>query len=42
LENNEEEVEDVHTTGKNEHIFHTTYKRKNIGHGSSVEEGSPF
>jgi hypothetical protein len=42
LENDEEEVEDLHAMGKIEDILHATYERKTRGHGSSVEEGSPF
>jgi hypothetical protein len=42
LDNDEEEVEDLCATGKIEEILHTTYERKTRGHGSDVEEGSPF
>jgi hypothetical protein len=42
LENDEEEVEDLCVRGKIEEIFHSTYERKTRGHGSGVEEGSPF
>jgi hypothetical protein len=42
LDSDEEEVEDLHTTGHIEDILHATYERKTRGHGSDVEEGSPF
>jgi hypothetical protein len=42
LDNDEEEVEDLHATGKIEDILHATYERKTRGHGSNAEEGSPF
>ena len=37
LENDEEDVEDLHTTGKIEDILHATYERKNRGHGSDTK-----
>jgi hypothetical protein len=42
LDNDEEEVEDLHATENIEDIFHATYERKNRGHGSDDKEGSPF
>jgi hypothetical protein len=42
LENDEEEVEDLCATRQIEDILCATYDRKTRGHGSSVEEGSPF
>jgi hypothetical protein len=42
LDNNEEEVEDLHATGHIEDILHATCERKTIGHGYNAEEGSPF
>jgi hypothetical protein len=42
LDNDEEEVEDLHATGQIEDILCTTYERKTRGHGSDAEEGSPF
>ena len=42
LDNDEEEVEDLHATGNIEDILCATYERKIIGHGSNIEEGSPF
>jgi hypothetical protein len=38
LDNNEEEVEDIHATRNIEDILHTMYERKTIGHGSDAEE----
>jgi hypothetical protein len=42
LDSDEEEVEDIHVTGKIKEILHATYERKIRGQESSVEEGSPF
>jgi hypothetical protein len=42
LDIEEEEVEDLHTTGYIEDILHTTYEMKIRGHGSDAKEGSPF
>jgi CHASE2 domain-containing sensor protein len=42
LDNDEEEVEDLHTTRNIGDILHTTYERKTRGYGSNTEEGSPF
>jgi hypothetical protein len=42
LDNDEEEIEDLHAMGKIEDILCTTYERKTRGHGSNAEEGSPF
>ena len=42
LDSDEEEVEDLHATGKIEDILRTTYERKTRGLGSITEEGSPF
>jgi hypothetical protein len=42
LGNEEEEVEDLHATGHIEYILCATYERKKRGHGSDIEEGSPF
>jgi hypothetical protein len=42
LDNDEEEVEDLHAMGQIEDILHITYERKTRGHGSDAEEGSPF
>jgi hypothetical protein len=42
LDIDEEEVEDLHAIGQIDDILHATYERKMRGHGSSVEEESPF
>jgi hypothetical protein len=42
LEKIEEEVEDLHATGKIEDSLRATYERKNRGLEFTTEEGSPF
>jgi hypothetical protein len=42
LDNDEEEVEDIRVTGKIEEILCAIYERKNKGHESDAEEGSPL
>jgi hypothetical protein len=42
LDNDEEEVEDLHDTWQIEDILCATYERKNRGHKFNTEEGPPF
>jgi hypothetical protein len=42
LDIDEEEVEDLDSTGHIEDILRATYERKTRGHGFDAEEGSPF
>ena len=42
MDNDEEEVEDLHVTRKIEEILCATYERKTIGQGFDIEEASPF
>jgi hypothetical protein len=42
LDNDEEEVEDLHAMWHIEEILHATYESKIRGQGSNAKEGSPF
>ena len=42
LNSDEEETEDLYAMGKIEDILHAANERKTRGHGSNIEEISPF